>query len=119
MIQDEAHLGWVQVLAHEGQDVPPSTEFQIQINTKGLIRKGFSSGTGRMASLSRQTPRPSCRWRSTNAEVRRAPFGPRQRQYLPPNEGLVVVGHAPDTETALRWSTPPRLGAALGNRQVP
>jgi hypothetical protein len=45
MYPSEAHLGWVRVLAHEGEDAPPSTDFQNQISSKAdgiAINFGFS-----------------------------------------------------------------------------
>lgn len=45
MYDNEADLGWVRVLAHEGYDDPPSPEFQVQIRarTSGIAQTfGYS-----------------------------------------------------------------------------
>ncbi len=42
MYDNEADLGWVRVLAHEGHDDRPSPEFQRQISARsGEIAKTF------------------------------------------------------------------------------
>ena len=42
MYDNEADLGWVHVLAHEGHDDPPSPEFQVQIRARaGEIAQTF------------------------------------------------------------------------------